>query len=63
MAWTGWACLGVFIAGFLLFIYGANIYNLILGFAGLYMFVGAIIAYIMIYIYHELSKPIQIQSP
>ena len=56
MTWTDWACLGIFILGFLLFLYGANIYNTIIGYAGLYLFIGAIAAYLTIYIYKELTK-------
>ncbi len=56
MSWTDWACLGIFILGFLLFLVGANIYNAIIGYTGVYLFIGAIVAYIIIYIYKELSK-------
>ena len=56
MSWTDWACLGAFIIGFLLFIVGANIYNLIVGYTGLYLFIGAIVAYIALYIHKELTK-------
>jgi hypothetical protein len=56
MSWTDWTCLGVFILGFLLFLYGANIYNAIIGYTGVYLFIGAIAAYLIIYIYKELSK-------
>ncbi len=56
MSWTDWTCLGVFILGFLLFLYGANIYNAIIGYSGVYLSIGAIAAYLSIYIYKELSK-------
>ena len=56
MSWTDWACLGTFILGFLLFLYGANIYNAIVGYTGLYLFIGAIVAYIAVYTYKELTK-------
>jgi multisubunit Na+/H+ antiporter MnhB subunit len=56
MTWTDWACLGILILGFLLFVYGANIYNAIVGYTGFYMFIGAIIAYLLIYIYKQLTK-------
>ena len=45
MSWTDWACLGVFIAGILAFHLRANTYNDIVGFTGIYMWFGAIIAY------------------
>lgn len=56
MSWTDWACLGIFILGFLLFLYGANIYNAIVGYTGVYLFIGSIIAYLFIYVYKELTK-------
>jgi hypothetical protein len=56
MTWTDWTCLGIFILGFLLFLYGANTYNTIIGYAGIYLFIGAIAAYLIIYIYKELAK-------
>jgi membrane-bound ClpP family serine protease len=62
MSRINWALLAIFIAGFLLFLYGANIYNAVVGYAGIYMFVGSIIAYLAVYIYHELTKP-QVPSP
>ena len=57
MSWTDWTCLGLFILGFVLFVVGANIYNVIVGYTGLYLSVGAIIAYLLIYVYKELTKP------
>jgi membrane-bound ClpP family serine protease len=65
MSWTSWACLGVFILGFLLFILGANIYNAIVGYTGVYLFIGAIVAYLVMYLYRELTKkpPSTAQKP
>lgn len=63
MSWTDWACLGTFILGFLLFLYGANTYNTIIGYAGVYLFIGAILAYLIIYIYKELTKKTPSQNP
>jgi len=56
MSWTDWTCLGVFLLGFVLFLKGANIYNAVVGYAGLYLSVGAIVAYLLIYVYKELIK-------
>ncbi len=63
MTWTDWACLSIFILGFLLFLIGANIYNAIIGYSGIYLFIGAIAAYLMIYAYKELTKKMPIQKP
>ena len=56
MSWTDWACLGIFLLGFALFVVGANIYNAFVGYTGLYLAIGAIMAYLVIYIYHEFTK-------
>jgi divalent metal cation (Fe/Co/Zn/Cd) transporter len=74
VSWTDWTCLGAFIIGFLLFVIGANIslwggtsaqpfqYETI-GFTGLYLSIGAIAAYIIIYVYKELTKKLPLQNP
>ena len=63
MSWTDWACICIFILGFLLFLVGANIYNVIVGYSGIYLFIGAIAAYLIIYVYKELTKTTSIQNP
>jgi hypothetical protein len=63
MSWTDWACLSIFVLGFLLFLVGANIYNVIVGYSGIYLFIGAIAAYLIIYVYKELTKTTPIQNP
>ncbi len=56
MSKIDWALIAIFIAGFLLFLYGANVYNAIVGYAGVYMSIGSIAAYLIIYVYKELTK-------
>ena len=56
MSWTDWTLLGLFIFGFLLFLVGANYYNSVVGYSGVYLFIGSIAAYLVIYIYKELTK-------
>jgi hypothetical protein len=63
MSWIDWTLLGVFIAGFLLFLYGANIYNAVIGYAGVYLFIGSIAVYLAIYIYKEITKKPPVQMP
>ena len=63
MSWIDWTCLGIFILGFLLFLVGANIYNALLGYSGIYLFIGAIAAYLIIYVFKELTKKPPIQNP
>ncbi len=63
MSWTDWTILGAFIAGFLLFLYGANSYNALAGYGGVYLFIGSIAAYLVLYIYKELKKKEPVQAP
>jgi len=56
MYWVDWILLALFILGFLLFLYGANTYNAIVGYSGVYLFIGSIGTYFAIYIYKELTK-------
>jgi len=56
VSWTDWTLLGIFILGFLLFLYGANYYNAVVGYSGIYLFIGSIAAYFIIYLYKELTK-------
>jgi hypothetical protein len=63
MSWIDWTLLGVFILGFILFVVGANIYNAVVGYTGLYLSIGAVMAYLIIYIYKELTKPPAMPKP
>jgi hypothetical protein len=63
MFWTSWACLGVVIVGFALFLCGANAYNATAGWAGVYLFIGGILIYLVLYIYRELNKKEPVQKP
>jgi len=56
MSWIDWTLLGIFIVGFLLFLYGANIYNPIIGYSGVYLFIGSIATYLIVYICKEMPK-------
>ena len=56
MSWTDWTILVAFIVGFLLFLYGANTYNAAAGYGGVYLSIGSITAYLILYIYKELRS-------
>ena len=56
MSWTDWTILGAFVAGFVLFLYGANTYNAVVGYTGVYLFIGSIAAYLIIFTYNEATK-------
>jgi uncharacterized membrane protein len=50
------ACLVAVILGFVLFLYGANVYNAIVGWLGVYLLFGGILVFLVFYIYGELTK-------
>ena len=51
-----WACVGLMVVGFVLFLYGANYYDTAVGWAGEFVFVFGIVAALVVYIYNELKK-------
>ena len=57
MSGAYWACAGLMVVGFVLFLYGANYYDATVGFAGAFVFVFGIVAALVVYIYSELKKP------
>jgi uncharacterized membrane protein len=63
MSLTDWACLGTVILGFVLFLYGANFYDAVVGWVGVYLFLGGILAFLVFYIYGELTKKPEVQNP
>jgi hypothetical protein len=62
MSRIDWACLGAVILGFLLFLYGANVYNAVVGWIGVYFFFGGILVFLVLYIYGELTKKAEVQK-
>ena len=56
MSWADWACLGILIFGIALFLYGANYYEDFVGWIGVFLIFGGIIAFLFLYIYGELTK-------
>jgi len=56
MDWKGPACLFVVILGIFLFLYGANNWNNFVGWAGVYLFVGGILAFVVLWLYSRLRK-------
>jgi hypothetical protein len=43
--------------GIVFFLVGANIYNALIGWFGVFLFLGGILALILLYVYNSLSKP------
>ena len=63
MSWTDWTLLCVFIIGFVLFLVGANIYNAVIGYTGVYLFIGSVAVYLILYLYKEYIKKPPVQNP
>jgi len=61
MSRIDWACLVAVILGFVLFLYGANVYNAVVGWIGVYFFFGGILVFLVRYIYGELTKKEEVQ--
>jgi hypothetical protein len=57
------ACLGMVILGFVLFLYGANFYDAVIGWVGVYLMIGGILVFLLFYIYNELTKKVAVQNP
>lgn len=56
-------CLSIVILGFVLFLYGANFYDAVVGWVGVYLIIGGILVYLLFYIYNELTKKGEVQNP
>jgi hypothetical protein len=61
--WKNLRFLLVVILGIFLFLYGANYYDNIIGWAGVYLFVGGILAYAILWIFRRLKKGVVDQKP
>ena len=57
------AGLGMVILGFVLFLYGANFYDAVIGWVGVYLIIGGILVFLLFYIYNELTKKVEVQNP
>jgi hypothetical protein len=49
--------------GFALFLYGANMFDAIVGWIGVYFFFGGILLFLILQIYGELTKKEEVQKP
>jgi len=56
MSREDWICVVLIIVGFLLFLVGANYYDSLVGWLGVFLFVGGIVALVVMYVYRVLSK-------
>lgn len=62
MSLTKWFLLGVAIVGIVLFLYGANYYDSVLGRVGVAFFAAAVVVFLALYVYGELTKK-TVQNP
>ncbi len=56
MSWINWACVGVILLGFVLFLYGANYYDATVGYVGIFLFLAGVIGIFALYIYGAFTK-------
>jgi len=61
--WKGLACLLVVILGVILFLYGANYYDNFVGWTGVYLFFGGIVAYVLLRVFWHPTKSVSDQKP
>jgi len=62
MSKIDWALIGLILLGILLFLVGANLYNASVGWFGLFLFGGSILALIALYVYGVLARK-AVQKP
>ena len=63
MDWKGLACFLIVVLGIILFLYGANYYNDIVGWSGVYLFLGGIVAYVLLRVFLHSAKSSSDQKP
>ncbi len=56
MSLKDWLCAAIIILGILMFLYGANYYDNTVGWAGVFLTAGGILAIIVLYVHGTLSK-------
>ena len=63
MEWEELGCVLAVIMGIILFLYGANYYNAVVGWSGVGLFVGGILAYVLLRIFLAQRKSAPDQKP
>jgi len=63
MEWEELGCVLAVIMGIILFLYGANYYNAVVGWSGVGLFVGGILAYVLLRIFGAQRKSAPDQKP
>jgi hypothetical protein len=62
MTWIDWLCLGTVALGVVLFLYGANYYDAMIGWAGVFLFIAGTVSFLAFSIYRELIKRTRAQN-
>ena len=62
MSRADWVFFCLLILGVILFLIGANYYNSVVGWLGVFLFVGSVVAWILLYVYTWLKKR-NVQKP
>lgn len=63
MTWIDWLCLGTFALGVVFFLYGANYYEPIIGWAGVFLCIATAITFLALSIHREFIKRANAQNP
>jgi len=58
-----WFLIFTAIVGILLFLYGANYYDSIVGWVGVALVAASLVGFLVLYVYDELTKRTHIQKP
>ena len=62
MSRADWVFFCLLILGVILFLIGANYYNSLVGWLGVFLFVGSVVAWILLYVYNWLKNR-NVQKP
>lgn len=61
MTWIDWLCLGIVAVGAVLFLYGANYYDAMVGWGGVLLFIAGAVSFLAFSIYNEFIKKTEVQ--
>ena len=62
MSRIDWILMALIFLGIIMFLYGANYYNEIIGWTGVFLFVGGTVAFVFLYLYNWITKR-DVQKP
>ena len=63
MNWKAYTCLLAVLLGIFFFLYGANYYDSVVGWTGVGLFVGGILAYVLLRIFSSDANSESVQKP